>query len=44
MFGSTTDSWDSEKKAAEKDLCGFLAHNRKIIKITTESLCKATSS
>lgn len=32
MLGSTTDSLDSEKKAAEKDLSGLLAHKRKIIK------------
>lgn len=25
-------SWDSEKKGAEKDLPGFLAHKRKIVK------------
>lgn len=26
------DSWDSEKKAAEKDLSGLLARKRKIVK------------
>lgn len=26
------DSWDSEKKAAEKDLSGLLADKRKIVK------------
>lgn len=39
------DNWDSEKKAAEKDLSGlFLAIGEKLWSMTTESLYKATSS